>query len=216
MADGPSTSLEQRATSDIASEVGNSLEGIFNVLAQMPNKTDLQTWGSDLKHTIYAETATLKQEITSVRDTLEELEEHITHITADTLANSKTIQKHDPAILDLRRHTEDLENRSWRCNIRICEVPETVPNEELKDFAIKLVFYKWGFPFALLAHKGGKTFALRYPMETSHFCQQLDIPVPDISEWRNYILGPPEYLQLKQQRYQLRQCLPIQTMEEAT
>ncbi|OCT81251.1 hypothetical protein XELAEV_18028068mg [Xenopus laevis] len=119
MADRPTTSQENQTTSDSATEVGNNIEGILTALAQIPNKTDLHSLGSDLKHTIHMETATLKQELANVWDTLEDLEERTTHIGADALVNFKTVQKHDQAILDSRRHTEDLENRSRRCNIRI-------------------------------------------------------------------------------------------------
>ncbi|OCT81273.1 hypothetical protein XELAEV_18028090mg [Xenopus laevis] len=100
------------------------------------------------------ETATLKQELANVWDTLEDIEERTTHIGADTLVNVKTLQKHDQAILNSRRHTEDLENRSRRysaeyrteswircipsCNIRIRGVPQSVTDEELKALVIKL------------------------------------------------------------------------------
>ncbi|OCT76156.1 hypothetical protein XELAEV_18031347mg [Xenopus laevis] len=201
-------------------------------------------------------------------DSLDELEDRLTKMGTDTNANTKSIHKHDQAILDLRRHTEDLENRSRRGNIHIRGVPENIPNEELRELATKLfsevlndaakptiaiecihrvgvqrgttprdvlcclralnlkkgfyqkrihfeentihlyqdlaastitqrcvlkpitsslrergISYKWGFPFALLAHKGGKIFAIPYP---------LDIPIADVSKWRNYILGPPD------------------------
>ncbi|OCT84434.1 hypothetical protein XELAEV_18022587mg [Xenopus laevis] len=104
----------------------------------MPNKLDLQNMGSNLKQTIFAETATLKQELTNVRDSIEELEDCMTQVTADSQAQMRTLQKHDQAILDLRRHTEDLENRRSRCNIRIRGIPENVPSEELRDLAVKL------------------------------------------------------------------------------
>ncbi|OCT56565.1 hypothetical protein XELAEV_18004687mg [Xenopus laevis] len=139
---------------------------------------------------------------------------------SDTNANTKSILKHDQAILDLRRHTEDLENRSRRGNIRICGFTKArdadgIHFEEntihlyqdlaastitqrrlLKPITSSLrergISYKWGFPFALLAHKGGKIFALRYPVDAPLFCQQLDIPIADVLKWRNYILGPPD------------------------
>ncbi|OCT67305.1 hypothetical protein XELAEV_18038593mg [Xenopus laevis] len=220
----------------------------MQLMSQMPNKTDLQNWGTDLKHAIHAE-------IAAVGVTLEDLEGRITHNDTATDLNTKILQKHDQAILDLRRHTDDLENRSRRCNIRIRGVPESVPIEELCDMALKLflegilcclvrfeikeqilqkartingihfednainlyqdlsastitqhrllkpltlvlreqsISYKWGFPFALMAHKGGKTFALRYPSDILQFCQQLDIRPIELQDWRNYVLGTEE------------------------
>ncbi|OCT78751.1 hypothetical protein XELAEV_18029840mg [Xenopus laevis] len=149
----------------------------------MPNKLDLQSMGSDLKQTIFAEMATLKQELTNVRDAIEELEDCITQINADTQAQAKTLQKHDQAILDLRQHTEDLENTSRRCNIRICGIPKNVPNEELRDLAVKL--------FSVLAVSTITQRRLLRPL-TLALREDLDIPIPEISEWRNYIMGPPE------------------------
>ncbi|OCT91750.1 hypothetical protein XELAEV_18014815mg [Xenopus laevis] len=252
---------------DRNSEVSGNLDGLMQLMSQMPNKTDLQNWGTDLKHAIHAETAVLQQEIAVVRVTLEDLEGRITHNDTATDLNTKILLKHDQAILDLRRHTDNLKNRSRRCNIRIRGVPESVPIEELHDMALKLflevlnvtepptiedilcclacfeikeqilqkartidgihfednvinlyqdlsastimqrrllkpltlvlreqsISFKWGFPFALMAHKGGKTFALRYPSEDIlQFCQQLDIRPIELQDWRNYVLGTEE------------------------
>ncbi|OCT72567.1 hypothetical protein XELAEV_18035547mg [Xenopus laevis] len=104
----------------------------MQLMSRMHNKTDLQNWGTDLKQAKHTETAA------AVRNTLDDLEVRITHNGTATGMNSKTIQKHVQAILDLRHHTNDLENRSRHCKIHISGVPESEPNEELRDMATKL------------------------------------------------------------------------------
>ncbi|OCT95141.1 hypothetical protein XELAEV_18012825mg [Xenopus laevis] len=54
------------------------------------------------------------------------------------------------------------------------------------------ISFKWGFPFALLAHRGGKVFFAMIPCVRSLVCQQLDIPVADVPSCCNYIRGPSE------------------------
>ncbi|OCT97467.1 hypothetical protein XELAEV_18009691mg [Xenopus laevis] len=176
MADGPTTSTENHASSDSASEIGNNIEGILTALAQIPNKTDLQTLiKHDLKHTIHTEMATLKQELASVQDTLEDLEECIMHISTDTLVNVKTLQKHDQAILDLRRKNSQsrVQRGNFPWDVLCCLV-----RFEIKDQILQKARNVDGFMFE--------------NSTTPQFCQQLDLPIPDLTEWRNYILGPPE------------------------
>ncbi|OCT61701.1 hypothetical protein XELAEV_18047730mg [Xenopus laevis] len=198
MADAPNTSPDSDAVTDNTPEVSRNLHEILKILSEMPHKSDLQNWGTDLKNTIYSETATIKQDIILIQDSLDELEDRITNMGTDLNANTKSTRKHDQAILDLRRHTEDLENRSRRCNIRIRGVPENIPSEELRDLTTKLfseILNDSSTPPIEIEgiHRAGVVkLALRYLVDVPIFCQQLDIPLADVTEWRNYILGPPD------------------------
>ncbi|OCT98203.1 hypothetical protein XELAEV_18010434mg [Xenopus laevis] len=204
MADSHEESTNPQCNPEHNSEVSGNIVGIMQLMTQMPSKTDLQNWGTELKHAIKTETAVLKQEITTVHDTLEELEERVAQAEMATESNN------------LRRHTEDLENRSRWCNICIRVVSETVLNKELRDLATKLFTEVLNckdppkieierihlYNNAVLkpltnvlreqTHKGGKTYALRYPSDITLFCQQLDIRPPELHDWRNYVLGTPE------------------------
>ncbi|OCT96506.1 hypothetical protein XELAEV_18008710mg [Xenopus laevis] len=218
MADGPTTSPENHATSDSATEVGNNIEGILTALAQIPNKTDLHSLDSDLKHTIHTETATLKQELANN----EELKALAIKLFSEVLDDPGS-----PPINIERIHragVERLQFPTGRFEIKdqILQKARNVDGIMFEDSTVHLhqdlaVSTKtqrrllkpvtttlrdhnisYNFPFALVAQKGGKTFALRYPVETPQFCQQLDIPIPDLTEWRNYILVPSEALTTEQ------------------
>ncbi|OCT88515.1 hypothetical protein XELAEV_18017143mg [Xenopus laevis] len=47
--------------------------------------------------------------------------------------------------------------------------------------------YKWGFPFALLAHKDGKTFILKEPADLVPFSRNLGLPPIDIQDWNRFV-----------------------------
>ncbi|OCT96503.1 hypothetical protein XELAEV_18008708mg [Xenopus laevis] len=193
MVDGPTTSPENHAISDSATEVGNNIEGILTALAQIPNKTDLHSLDPDLKHAIHTETATLKQELQienpqswgstgqfptgrfEIKDQIVQKARNVDGI----MFEDSTVHLHQDLAVSTKTQRRLLK-------------PITTT---LRDHNIS---YKWGFPFALVAQKGGKTFALRYPVETPQFCQQLDIPIPDLTEWQNYILVPSEALTTEQ------------------
>ncbi|OCT57198.1 hypothetical protein XELAEV_18003841mg [Xenopus laevis] len=223
------------------SEVSGNLEGILQLMAELPSKDDLQTWGKELKQAIQTETSVLKQEITAVRDTLEELEAKVAQAGVATESNSRILYKHDQLFIEVldskdppKIVVEQIHRvgclrgnmpRDVLCCLASFEIKEhilqkahSVDGIHFEDSVINLyqdlsastvmqrrllkplttvlreqsISYKWGFPFALLAHKGGKTYALHYPTDVPLFWQQLDIRSLDLQEWHNYGLGTIE------------------------
>ncbi|OCT56133.1 hypothetical protein XELAEV_18001884mg [Xenopus laevis] len=57
----------------------------------------------------------------------------------------------------------------------------------LKSLTIKLkdkgILYRWSFPFALIASKDNKLFSLKEPVEIDSFCQALDLPKIQLTDW---------------------------------
>ncbi|OCT84266.1 hypothetical protein XELAEV_18022419mg [Xenopus laevis] len=47
--------------------------------------------------------------------------------------------------------------------------------------------YKWGFPFALLAHKDGKTYILKEPADLVPFSRNVGLPPIDIQDWNRFV-----------------------------
>lgn len=54
-----------------------------------------------------------------------------------------------------------------------------------KSLHEKGVKYRWGYPFALVVHKDGRSYTLREPDDLRQFCTDLGLPVMDVEEWRH-------------------------------
>lgn len=65
--------------------------------------------------------------------------------------------------------------------------------------------YRWGFPFALLVAKNGRTVTLRSYEDLPSFCATLHVPVPDMADWEvgtPPLAPPPEWQKAKGRKKQ--------------
>ncbi|CAH2300905.1 Hypothetical predicted protein [Pelobates cultripes] len=95
----------------------------------MVTKSDLQALSANLHEVIRSEVATLQRDLTAQDGRIQTLEG--TQQTAATRieATNAAIARQGAMLLQIRRQTEDLDNRGRRSNIRIHNIPEA-PGEE--------------------------------------------------------------------------------------
>lgn len=77
--------------------------------------------------------------------------------------------------------------------------------------------YRWGFPFALLVTRNGRSHVLRSYEDLPTFCSSLNIPVPDMADWEIEVPppAPPDDWQRVTGRKKRRSSPPIPSPQQS-
>ncbi|OCT94485.1 hypothetical protein XELAEV_18012157mg [Xenopus laevis] len=214
MAEAPARTPSPDRSSSV-SPVPSTQPDIHELLALLPTKADLQDMASTVKASQKAELAGIKDTLREIGEKLGEMEAQTIANSAAIKRTVERSNDHHKHIYFLRRQLEDLENRGRCNNIRVRGVPETVTagqitfsNQKIevyqdlawitlqqrralrpltKTLQEKGVKYRWGYPFALVAHKDGRSYTLREPDDLHQFCNDLGLPVLEIEDWKQLI-----------------------------
>lgn len=96
---------------------------------QPVNLGALRSVASDIKDTLAAAIADLKQNFQSMGLRMDDLENTASRHEVDIHHNRKITSAHSSQLLDMQRHIEDLDNRGRRHNLRVRGIPENIePN----------------------------------------------------------------------------------------
>ncbi|CAH2275739.1 Hypothetical predicted protein [Pelobates cultripes] len=128
MADSPTgTSPESGETTlaDISAE-------IRALAANVVTKDDLRGLSETLHAAIHTEVTALRADLVTQGSRLQQLENTTQAHTAQAEASNLAITRQGNMLLTLRRHTEDLDNRGRRSNIRVRGIPESAGDEDVE------------------------------------------------------------------------------------
>ncbi|CAH2319313.1 Hypothetical predicted protein [Pelobates cultripes] len=128
MADSPTgTTPESGETTlaDISAE-------IRALAANMVTKDDLRGLSETLYAAIHTEVTALRADLVAQDSRLQHLENTTQAHTAEAEASNLAITRQGNMLLTLRRHTEDLDNRGRRSNIRVRGIPESAGEEDVE------------------------------------------------------------------------------------
>ncbi|CAH2296081.1 Hypothetical predicted protein [Pelobates cultripes] len=98
----------------------------------MVTKDDLRNLSDNLHAAIRTEVTALRSDITSHNSRLQHLETATQANTAQAEASTLAITRQGNMLLSLRRHTEDLDNRGRKSNIRVRGLPEPRGEEDVE------------------------------------------------------------------------------------
>lgn len=107
-------------------------------IQQSPSLSDLHFVAADIKETLSAAIADLKLDIRAVTTRVNDIEKTTAQQTAALRHINHKVNIHTTFLRDLYRHTEDLENRSRRNNLRVRGLPESVVFDRLSPAILNI------------------------------------------------------------------------------
>ncbi|CAH2250630.1 Hypothetical predicted protein [Pelobates cultripes] len=129
MADSPARSRATEGGETTLADISADLKALAT---NMVTKEDLRSLSDTLHAAIRTEVTALRSEMTAHACRLQHLESATQSHTAQAEASTLAISRQGNMLLALRRHTEDLDNRGRRSNIRVRGLPEPDGEEDVE------------------------------------------------------------------------------------
>ncbi|CAH2293578.1 Hypothetical predicted protein [Pelobates cultripes] len=164
------------------------------LIEAMVTKSDLQALSANLHEVIRSEVATLQRDLTAQDGHIQTLEGAQQTAATSIEATNAAVARQGAMLLQIRRQTEDLDNRGCRSNIRIRNIPEAPGEEDVGAMLTDL----------FRAHK-----ALR-PRTTENPPRDIICGLHECTEVTDWVLGP-----LEQRNHQMAPRAPRRHREDS-
>ncbi|CAH2285058.1 Hypothetical predicted protein [Pelobates cultripes] len=129
MADSPTRSLSSEQAEPSLADISADIRALA---AAMVTKEDMRALSDTLHAAIRTEVTSLRAELTAQATRMQVAESNVQAMGDRLEATNTAIHRQGNILLQLRRQTEDLDNRGRRSNIRVRGLPEPEGNEDVE------------------------------------------------------------------------------------